>query len=281
MTISTYYLNCEYDFEKEEEKNAFKEKVEMTLNRMRFQIALKEKEQLFEKNPDDCLKVCEQLVVDYFSEKPALVAAWKNYGKNVIVTLPAVWEMSSDASKAKISFYFEPLLIYGWIKKKYDNRPAVVEAEVDTVINATKGNMNFVLNKIKYYVLGNEAWKAPITDRMIMNFFFVILGLVDGALKPEHKDVLPEKVLTFLTTGKGSKNKKKFEMALGKFIGLFASCHYLKDEKPVELSKCFFEDSKLYNIDILKGMSHKANELKAFHNICEMAEGYLPFVNNT
>ena len=45
MTISTYYLNCEYDFEKEEEKNAFKEKVEMTLNRMRFQIALKEKEQ--------------------------------------------------------------------------------------------------------------------------------------------------------------------------------------------------------------------------------------------
>ena len=281
MTISTYYLNCEYDFEKEEEKNAFKEKVEMTLNRMRFQIALKEKEQLFETNPDDSLKVCEQLVVDYFSEKPALVAAWKNYGKNVIVTLPAVWEMSSDASKAKISFYFEPLLIYGWIKKMYDNRPAVVEAEVDDVIKSTKGEMNYVLNNIKRYVLGHEAWKAPITDRMIMNFFFVILGLVDGALKPEHKDVLPEKVLTFLTTGKGSKNKKKFEMALGKFIGLFASCHYLKDEKPVELSKCFFEDSKLYNIDILKGMSHKANELKAFHNICEMAEGYLPVVNNT
>ena len=281
MTISTYYLNCEYDFEKEEEKNAFKEKVEMTLNRMRFQIALKEKEQLFEKNPDDCLKVCEQLVVDYFSEKPALVAAWKNYGKNVIVTLAAVWEMSSEASKAKIRFYFEPLLIYGWIKKKYDNRPAVVEAEVDDVIKSTKGEMNYVLNNIKRYVLGHEAWKAPITDRMIMNFFFVILGLVDGALKPEHKDVLPEKVLTFLTTGKGSKNKKKFEMALGKFIGLFASCHYLKDEKPVELSKCFFEDSKLYNIDILKGMSPKANELKAFHNICEMAEGYLPVVNNT
>lgn len=276
MTISTYYLNCEYDFEKEEEKNAFKEKVEMTLNRMRFQIALKEKEQLFETNPDDCLKVCEQLVVEYFSEKPALVAAWKNYGKNVIVTLPAVWEMSSDASKAKISFYFEPLLIYGWIKKMYDNRPAVVEAEVDDVIKSTKGEMNYVLNKIKYYVLGHEAWKAPITDRMIMNFFFVILGLVDGALKPEHKDVLPEKVLTFLTTGKGSKNKKKFEMALGKFIGLFASCHYLKDEKPVELSKCFFENSKLYNIDILKGMEHSPKEVKGFSEICEMAEGYLP-----
>ena len=158
----------------------------------------------------------------------------------------------------------------------YDNRPAVVEAEVDDVIKSTKGEMNYVLNKIKYYVLGHEAWKAPITDRMIMNFFFVILGLVDGALKPEHKDVLPEKVLTFLTTGKGSKNKKKFEMALGKFIGLFASCHYLKDEKPVELSKCFFENSKLYNIDILKGMEHSPKEVKGFSEICEMAEGYLP-----
>ena len=276
MTISTYYLNCEYDFEKEEEKNAFKEKVEMTLNRMRFQIALKEKEQLFETNPDDCLKVCEQLVVEYFSEKPALVAAWKNYGKNVTVTLPAVWEMSSDASKAKISFYFEPLLIYGWIKKMYDNRPAVVEAEVDDVIKSTKGEMNYVLNKIKYYVLGHEAWKAPITDRMIMNFFFVILGLVDGALKPEHKEELPKMVFDFLSNGKGSKNKKKFEMALGKFIGLFASCHYLKDEKPVELSKCFFENSKLYNIDILKGMEHSPKEVKGFSEICEMAEGYLP-----
>lgn len=276
MTISTYYLNCEYDFEKEEEKNAFKEKVEMTLNRMRFQIALKEKEQLFEKNPDDCLKVCEQLVVDYFSEKPALVAAWKNYGKNVIVTLPAVWEMSSDASKAKISFYFEPLLIYGWIKKMYDNRPAVVEAEVDDVIKSTKGEMNYVLNNIKRYVLGHEAWKAPITDRMIMNFFFVILGLVDGALKPEHKEELPDKTLRFFLKGKGGKDKPVFELAFSKFIGLFASCHYLKDEKPVELSKCFFEDSKLYNIDILKGMEHSPKEVKGFSKICEMAKCYLP-----
>lgn len=278
MTISTYYLNCEYDFEKEEEKNAFKEKVEMTLNRMRFQIALKEKEQLFEKNPDDCLKVCEQLVVDYFSEKPALVAAWKNYGKNVIVTLPAVWEMSSDASKAKISFYFEPLLIYGWIKKMYDNRPAVVEAEVDDVIKSTKGEMNYVLNNIKRYVLGHEAWKAPITDRMIMNFFFVILGLVDGALKPEHKEKLPKMVFDFLTKGKGSKDKEKqpFEMGFSKFIGLFAAHHYFDISKPVELSQLFFEGSKKYNDDIGKGKSHKANELKAFHNICEMAEGYLP-----
>ena len=276
MTISTYYLNCEYDFEKEEEKNAFKEKVEMTLNRMRFQIALKEKEQLFEKNPDDCLKVCEQLVVDYFSEKPALVAAWKNYGKNVIVTLPAVWEMSSDASKAKISFYFEPLLIYGWIKKMYDNRPAVVEAEVDDVIKSTKGEMNYVLNNIKRYVLGHEAWKAPITDRMIMNFFFVILGLVDGALKPEHKEELPKMVFDFLTKGKGAEDRPLFELGFSKFIGLFASRHYLKSETPVELSTWFFNGSKQYNDDIGKGKSHKANELKAFHNICEMAEGYLP-----
>ena len=276
MTISTYYLNCEYDFEKEEEKNAFKEKVKMTLNRMRFQIALKEKEQLFEKNPDDCLKVCEQLVVEYFSEKPALVAAWKNYGKNVTVTLPAVWEMSSDASKAKISFYFEPLLIYGWIKKMYDNRPAVVEAEVDTVINATKGNMNFVLNKIKYYVLGNEAWKAPITDRMIMNFFFVILGLVDGALKPEHKEELPKMVFDFLTKGKGSEDRPRFELGFSKFIGLFAAHHYFDNDKPSKLSKLFFNDSQIFNDDIGKGKSHKANELKAFHDICKMAECYLP-----
>ena len=276
MTISTYYLNCEYDFEKEEEKNAFKEKVEMTLNRMRFQIALKEKEQLFEKNPDDCLKVCEQLVVEYFSEKPALVAAWKNYGKNVIVTLPAVWEMSSDASKAKISFYFEPLLIYGWIKKMYDNRPAVVEAEVDDVIKSTKGKMNYVLNNIKRYVLGHEAWKAPITDRMIMNFFFVILGLVDGALKPEHKDVLPKMVFDFLTTSKGSKDRPLFELGFSKFIGLFAAHHYFDNDKSSKLSKLFFNDSQIFNDDIGKGKSPKAKGLKGFSKICEMAECYLP-----
>ena len=278
MTISTYYLNCEYDFEKEEEKNAFKEKVKMTLNRMRFQIALKEKEQLFEKSPDECLKVCEQFVVEYFSEKPELVAAWRNYGKNVIVTLPAVWEMSSDASKAKISFYFEPLLIYGWIKKMYDNRPAVVEAEVDDVIKSTKGEMNYVLNKIKPYVLLEDVWEAPINGKTIMNFFFVILGLVDGALKPEHKEKLPKMVFDFLANGKGSKDKEKqpFEMGFSKFIGLFAAHHYFDKIEPVDLSQLFFEGSKKYNDDIGKGKSHKANELKAFHDICEMAECYLP-----
>ena len=276
MTISTYYLNCEYDFEKEEEKNAFKEKVEMTLNRMRFQIALKEKEQLFEKSPDECLKVCEQLVVEYFSEKPALVAAWKNYGKNVIVTLPAVWEMSSDASKAKISFYFEPLLIYGWIKKMYDNRPAVVEAEVDVIIKSTEGKMNIVLNKIKDYVFLEDVWKAPINGKTVMNFFFVILGLVDGVLKPEHKDELPKKVLTFLTEGKGAKNRPLFEVSFSKFIGLFATHNYFENDKPAVLSKLFFEDSKKYNTDILKGMKHSPTELKAFNDICEMAECYLP-----
>lgn len=278
MTISTYYLNCEYDFEKEEEKNAFKEKVKMTLNRMRFQIALKEKEQLFEKSPDECLKVCEQFVVEYFSEKPELVAAWRNYGKNVIVTLPAVWEMSSDASKAKISFYFEPLLIYGWIKKMYDNRPAVVEAEVDDVIKSTKGEMNYVLNNIKRYVLLEDVWKAPINGKSIMNFFFVILGLVDGALKPEHKEKLPKMVFDFLANGKGSKDKEKqpFEMGFSKFIGLFAAHHYFDKIEPVDLSQLFFEGSKKYNDDIGKGKSHKANELKAFHDICEMAECYLP-----
>ena len=278
MTISTYYLNCEYDFEKEEEKNAFKEKVKMTLNRMRFQIALKEKEQLFEKSPDECLKVCEQFVVEYFSEKPELVAAWRNYGKNVIVTLPAVWEMSSDASKAKISFYFEPLLIYGWIKKMYDNRPAVVEAEVDDVIKSTKGEMNYVLNNIKRYVLLEDVWKAPINGKSIMNFFFVILGLVDGALKPEHKEKLPKMVFDFLANGKGSKDEEKqpFEMGFSKFIGLFAAHHYFDKIEPVDLSQLFFEGSKKYNDDIGKGKSHKANELKAFHDICEMAECYLP-----
>ena len=278
MTISTYYLNCEYDFEKEEEKNAFKEKVKMTLNRMRFQIALKEKEQLFEKSPDECLKVCEQFVVEYFSEKPELVAAWRNYGKNVIVTLPAVWEMSSDASKAKISFYFEPLLIYGWIKKMYDNRPAVVEAEVDDVIKSTKGEMNYVLNNIKRYVLLEDVWKAPINGKSIMNFFFVILGLVDGALKPEHKEKLPKMVFDFLANGKGSKDEEKqpFEMGFSKFIGLFAAHHYFDKIEPVDLSQLFFEGSKKYNGDIGKGKSHKANELKAFHDICEMAECYLP-----
>ena len=65
------------------------------------------------------------------------MAAWRNYGKNVIVTMPAIWEMSSDASNAKISFYLEPLLIYGWIKQMYDNLPATVEAEVDVVIKST------------------------------------------------------------------------------------------------------------------------------------------------
>ena len=271
-------MNCEYDFEKEEEKNAFKEKVKMTLNRMRFQIALKEKEQLFEKSPDECLKVCEQFVVEYFSEKPELVAAWRNYGKNVIVTLPAVWEMSSDASKAKISFYFEPLLIYGWIKKMYDNRPAVVEAEVDDVIKSTKGEMNYVLNNIKRYVLLEDVWKAPINGKSIMNFFFVILGLVDGALKPEHKEKLPKMVFDFLANGKGSKDKEKqpFEMGFSKFIGLFAAHHYFDKIEPVDLSQLFFEGSKKYNGDIGKGKSHKANELKAFHDICEMAECYLP-----
>ena len=43
------------------------------------------------------------IVHEYFHEKPEFVAAWRNYGKNVIVTMPAIWEMSSDASNAKIT----------------------------------------------------------------------------------------------------------------------------------------------------------------------------------
>ena len=137
MTISTYYLNCEYDLPKKSDREAFLNIVELTLNRSRFQIALDDKIQLFENNPKGCLETCENFIVEYFHEKPEFVAAWRNYGKNVIVTMPAIWEMSSDASNAKISFYLEPLLIYGWIKQMYDNLPATVEAEVDVVIKST------------------------------------------------------------------------------------------------------------------------------------------------
>ena len=44
---------------------------------------------------------CEKYIVEYFHKKPEFGAAWRNYGKNVIVTMPAIWEMSSDASNAK------------------------------------------------------------------------------------------------------------------------------------------------------------------------------------
>ena len=44
---------------------------------------------------------CEKYIGEYFHKKPEFVAAWRNYGKNVIVTMPAIWEMSSDASNAK------------------------------------------------------------------------------------------------------------------------------------------------------------------------------------
>ena len=44
---------------------------------------------------------CEKYIVEYFHKKPEFVAAWRNYGKNVIVTMPAIWEMSSDASNAR------------------------------------------------------------------------------------------------------------------------------------------------------------------------------------
>ena len=166
MTILTYYLSCEYDLPKKSDREAFLNIVELTLNRSRFQIALDDKIQLFDNNPKGCLETCEKFVVEYFHEKPEFVAAWRNYGKNVIVTMPAIWEMSSDVSNAKISFYLEPLLIYGWIKQMND--------------------------------------------------------------------------------------------------------------KPAVLSKLFFEDSKKYNTDILKGMKHSPTELKAFNDICEMAECYLP-----
>lgn len=261
MTISTYYLSCEYDLPKKSDREAFLNIVELTLNRSRFQIALDDKIQLFENNPKGCLETCENFIVEYFHGKPEFVAAWRNYGKNVIVTMPAIWEMSSDVSNAKISFYLEPLLIYGWIKQMYDNLPAIVEAEVDVVIKSTEGKMNTVLNKIKDYVFLEDVWKAPINGKTVMNFFFVILGLVDGALKPEHKDELPKKVLTFLTEGKGSKNRPLFEVSFSKFIGLFATHNYFENNKPAVLSKLFFEDSKKYNTDILKGMEHSPAEL--------------------
>ena len=103
MTISTYYLNCEYDLPQKADREAFLNIVELTLNRSRFQIALDDKIQLFENNPKECLETCENFIVEYFHEKPEFVAAWRNYGKNVIVTMPAIWEMSSDASNAKIT----------------------------------------------------------------------------------------------------------------------------------------------------------------------------------
>ena len=89
---------------------------------------------------------------------------------------------------------------------------------------------------------------------------------------------MPKMVFDFLTKGKGSKDKEKqpFEMGFSKFIGLFADHHYFDKIEPVYLSQLIFNGSKKYNDDIGKGKSHKANELKAFHNICEMAEGYLP-----
>ena len=241
MTISTYYLNCEYDLPQKADREAFLNIVELTLNRSRFQIALDDKIQLFENNPKECLETCENFIVEYFHKKPEFVAAWRNYGKNVIVTMPTV-----------------------------------VEAEVDVIIKSTEGKMNIVLNKIKDYVFLEDVWKAPINGKTVMNFFFVILGLVDGALKPEHKDELPKKVLTFLTEGKGSKNRPLFEVSFSKFIGLFATHNYFENNKPAVLSKLFFEDSKKYNTDILKGMEHSPAELKAFNDICEMAECYLP-----
>ena len=114
--------------------------------------------QLCENNPKECLETCEDLIVEYFHKKLEFVAAWRNYGKNVIVTMPTV-----------------------------------VEAEVDVIIKSTEGKMNIVLNKIKDYVFLEDVWKAPINGKTVMNFFFVILGLVDGALKPEHKDELPKR----------------------------------------------------------------------------------------
>ena len=66
------------------------------------------------------------------------------------------------------------------------------------------------------------------------------------------------------------------EVSFSKFIGLFATHNYFENDKPAVLSKLFFEDSKKYNTDILKGMEHSPTELKAFNDICEMAECYLP-----
>ena len=101
MTISTYYLNCEYDLPQKADREAFLNIVDLTLNRSRFQIALDDKIQLFDNDPKECLETCEKFVVEYFHEKTEFVAAWRNYGKNVIVTMPAIWEMSSDASNAR------------------------------------------------------------------------------------------------------------------------------------------------------------------------------------
>ena len=101
MTISTYYLSCEYDLPQKADREAFLNIVDLTLNRSRFQIALDDKIQLFDNDPKECLETCEKFVVEYFHKKPEFVAAWRNYGKNVIVTMPAIWEMSSDASNAK------------------------------------------------------------------------------------------------------------------------------------------------------------------------------------
>ena len=101
MKITTYYLNCEYDLPKKSDRAAFLNILALTLNRSRFQLALHDKRQLIENNPKGCLETCENFIVEYFHGKPEFVAAWRNYGKNVIVTMPAIWEMSSDASNAK------------------------------------------------------------------------------------------------------------------------------------------------------------------------------------
>lgn len=274
MTTLTEFLNCEYKI-KESSREAFLEQIKLTLDYFPIGKVWEAKKQKFKESPKQCLEECEQSVVKRFYKRPDIVSAWMDYDKNVIVTLPIVWEML-DVTGAKMAFYFEPLMIYGLIKEMYDTLPATMEAEVDTVIKSTKGEMNYVLNKIKPYVLLEDVWEAPINGKTIMNFFFVILGLVDGALTPEHKEELPDKTLKFFLKGKGGKDKPVFELAFSKFIGLFASRHYLKSEKPVELSKWFFDGSKQYNTDILKGMSHEADELVTFHNLCEMAEGYLP-----
>lgn len=274
MTTLTEYLNCEYKI-KESSREAFLEQIKLTLDYFPIGKVWEAKKQKFKESPKQCLEECEQSVVKRFYKRPDIVSAWMDYDKNVIVTLPIVWEML-DVTGAKMAFYFEPLMIYGLIKEMYDTLPATMEAEVDTVIKSTKGEMNYVLNKIKRYVLLEDVWEAPINGKTIMNFFFVILGLVDGSLTPEHKEELPKMVFDFLTKGKGAEDRPLFELGFSKFIGLFASRHYLKSETPVELSTWFFNGSKQYNDDIGKGKSHKAKELKAFHNICEMAEGYLP-----
>ena len=66
MTISTYYLSCEYDLPQKADREAFLNIVDLTLNRSRFQIALDDKIQLFDNDPKECLETCEKFVVEYF-----------------------------------------------------------------------------------------------------------------------------------------------------------------------------------------------------------------------